>query len=122
MAGVATLDERTLESGALGALDKEVTLDRAQTLRTTPTANPEPQPETPTPSPNPKLQPRAPTPNPNPEPQPRGQPRAQSGTQPLEVGGALVKMCCAAGLLAAARAVLAHLCAQTDPPAPPGQP
>jgi len=36
------------------------------------------------------------------------------------VGGALVKVCCAAGLLAAARAVLAHLCAQTDPPAPPG--
>ena len=36
------------------------------------------------------------------------------------MGGALVKACCAAGLLAAARGVLAHLCAQTDPPAPPG--
>ena len=60
MAGVATLDEGTLERGALGALDKEVSLALILTLAITPTPTPTPATAT-APAP-------APTPNPNPNP------------------------------------------------------
>ncbi len=42
------------------------------------------------------------------------------GTLDKEIGGALVRIATAAGLLRAARAVLERMCEQAEPPAPPG--